>query len=1392
MSVEINFARIRSYGSPASPANAFEELASILIRQRDDWPDGTQFSRFGNPDGGREGRGLLPGGDVWAWQAKYLFTFDASAAAQIKQSLIRTLDTEPNLARYFVALPIDLPAGDTSRSKSAFTRWTEQVKEWQRLAESKGLAVEFDFMGAHEMTMALTEPQNSGRVKYWFDTNVLTLSEQQQHIDDVTAKLGRRYSQKLHVNVDIEAANIIESVGRTPVYAEQWKRILAALRTARQWTWRAPEGNVSIYQNALAACNSALSIVDSALQRVIASVATFEELASAESEIVDGIQALQVIDDLMRTNSRTRDGLYVGDAAALYVNVRDSLSALRLASVLADSISTRAARSGEVLMTGRAGVGKTHLLCDAARQRIAAGRPTMMLLGQEFDRRSLLNQIPELGEMPGTTTDELLAVLDAAGEASGNKALLIIDALNESECLDSWPKDIRALRSKITRFPHLGLIVSCRTEFVDVVIGKNDIPSCEHFGFEEDTETAVRRFAGEYGLEIPTFPVLNPEFGNPLFLRLTCEALITLGAPRFVFGTAGLTTVCNAFIEAVNERLARSTRCDYDAKRNLVQIAIQKFADLGASTFSRDVVDCETRELLPYRTWSKSLMKGLLDEGILIEVRTDRIAFGYQRLGDVARAKKIVEKSLTDIKEIVKTFGYNHWTRRGTMAALAVMLPEIHGTELIDLVMSDGRVGKDIIDGFLESLTLREPKAIGSRTINIIECILTSRQYMYEGWNRLVRLACVPDHPLNAHWLHNYLSTQNLANRDATWSVWLIGALDLEEPSPIRTLIEWAWPSESSWQVVPARETATSARDEEPEMLAMLTIGWFLTTSDRTVRDCATKALVSLAEKHVSAFVVALRLLLKVNDPYVVERATAAACGVVLRNASVKDTKFIADALAEFVSKCWPSHLLTRDYIRRLFETARAVGWNGPDGFPPYGAEWPIQATDRDEIESLTAPPDYRYGTIWHSLTKMGDFGRYVLGPAIREIQMPDREATRDLVERAIFDRVRDLGWTPKKFEHIDGLIYQRCTGSLSNHVERIGKKYQWIALYEILGMLVDNFDIKSEWSREDFSTYSYPEQLIWRDIDVTLLARKPMESVNSTNKWFSPVTAQFPRTIVDGYPTDLEGVPDPLDLLAVTDPDGERWLALLSFPTWRQQHSVEIESLRSPRRSIWMRLHAYLVPRTSVDYLKSWAKNRDWDGRWMPDIAELANLLLGDHPNSHQWDEAAGPVKEWELCTDGIVEPVKLVQCGAWYAGTGTDRDASAVQETQGFVPSRTLFDLLSLEHGVDFVWKNDAGVSVLDPAVFNGGSNVLLLKRGHFQRIKKSGFALFWTVLVGHEHSALGHGAPGDDYRWISASASYVLIDDTLEKICAQAGQYAPGPYKEYDLEWHTKNSE
>lgn len=113
---DIDFARIRPYGQPASRAGAFEELASILVEQGAvEWPDGVRFERFGDPDGGREGRGVLPSGDVWAWQVKYIFEFDTSAVGQVTSSVHRVLGTEPKLKRYFVVIPFDLPVGTPTR-----------------------------------------------------------------------------------------------------------------------------------------------------------------------------------------------------------------------------------------------------------------------------------------------------------------------------------------------------------------------------------------------------------------------------------------------------------------------------------------------------------------------------------------------------------------------------------------------------------------------------------------------------------------------------------------------------------------------------------------------------------------------------------------------------------------------------------------------------------------------------------------------------------------------------------------------------------------------------------------------------------------------------------------------------------------------------------------------------------------------------------------------------------------------------------------------------------------------------------------------------------------------------------------------------------------------------
>src|SRR5579884_1888534 len=612
---DIDFVRIRPYGQPASRANGFEELASILIEQGVvDWPPGVRFFRFGNPDGGREGRGTLPSGEVWAWQVKYVFDFDSSTAGQVSESLHRVLETEPKLTRYFVVLPIDLPAGDTSSRKSAHTRWKEKVAQWEELARTKGMAVEFDFVGAHQLITALTQPKHAGRARYWFDAQVLTPGWQQRRVEQAHAKAGPRYSPELHVEVDVVRA--LDAVGRSESYVAQWQHALARLRRARQWSWWPPADKQELFAAALTECAAALDAADIAMDEMIAAARTVDELPVIDDVLDEAVRTAQHLDDLLHHHSLTSDKFFIGDAATLYANVGDALGALRSAQELTYGATSRAVRQKALLVIGRAGVGKTHLFCDVAVRRVRDGHPTVLLLGQEFDQRSLLPQIGKASELGGTLHD-VLAVLDAASEAAGCLGLLMIDALNESTDPERWPDDVRALAAAAARYPHIALVLSCRTEFVTTVLGKHHFAAVNHVGFAEATDVAVHRFARAFGLEPPTFPVLNPEFGNPLYLKLTCESLTTLGEQRFSFGAAGLTTVSAAFLEAVNKRLSAAGRCDYDERRDPVAAVVQHLAQLGPGLMEREEVRRIAEDALPGLPWSRSLMRGLIAEGVL-------------------------------------------------------------------------------------------------------------------------------------------------------------------------------------------------------------------------------------------------------------------------------------------------------------------------------------------------------------------------------------------------------------------------------------------------------------------------------------------------------------------------------------------------------------------------------------------------------------------------------------------------------------------------------------------------------------------------------------------------------------------------------------------------------
>ena len=95
------------------------------------------------------------------------------------------------------------------------------------------------------------------------------------------------------------------------------------------------------------------------------------------------------------------------------------------------------------LLYGEAGIGKSHLLCDLSLHRINMNLPTLFLLGAQYQGGNPTNFIKESLDLQNHRNSEVLGAINAAGEASGERALIVIDAINEGNHRDDWHDQIK-------------------------------------------------------------------------------------------------------------------------------------------------------------------------------------------------------------------------------------------------------------------------------------------------------------------------------------------------------------------------------------------------------------------------------------------------------------------------------------------------------------------------------------------------------------------------------------------------------------------------------------------------------------------------------------------------------------------------------------------------------------------------------------------------------------------------------------------------------------------------------------------------------------------------------------------------------------------------------------
>lgn len=990
--------------------DGFEELCAQLARIES--PANSHFVRKGTPDAGVECYAVLEDGSEWGWQSKYFDSFGPSQWQQLDESVETVLAKHSNLVRYFVCVPLNRPDARIPGRQSALESWGKHVSKWQGWAATKGMNVEFTYWGESEILYMLAQPAHLGRVSFWFDTQAFDKEWFAARLKDAIDTAGARYTAELNLSLPI--AEKFEFFGRTTRFFDSIKGLAKDIRE----NYRRLYPNQKVLENK--EIGEAYQKLTESIQTILPSIGRVQVQPVGElpfepiiQQISLALQQNDAIGKLLLTQEfkpkaagkkdryGTTDNNPYQDLRSGIHRLENSLSVAQRRLEEAIAIANRQL----MVMTGPAGCGKTHLLCDVATNRINEGRPTVLLMGQRFigSGDPWMQALQQL-DLATVSVEEVIGALESAAQVADCRLLLLVDAINEGNGRAIWPSNIASFVTQVVRSPWVGVVFSVRSSYEKPLVPAevlNQAYRVVHRGFTGLEYDATKSFFIHYGLELPSTPLLAPEFRNPLFLKTLCKGLKLTKQRRLPRGFHGITAAFNLYLDGVNEVLA--VNLDYNPRQNLVRKALEAFAQATASSDERwlTLTDATTvvDKLLPGRSHTQSLYHGLVAEGILTEEASrwskdeheEVVNISYERLADHLLTNILLDQHLDSAnpassfeagKPLTALYDLHSRFHEGTVEALFIQVPERTGRELSELapdVVTDwhGRA-------FRQSIIWRKTTAFSTATRQALRDFDTTDGETQQTLEVILTVASLPEHPFNAEFLDRRLREDSMSKRDAWWSIGLHYMWDTQ--SAVDRLVDWS-----------SGVTATMNLDSQSVDLCAITLAWLLTTSNRFLRDRATKGLANLLTGRLEAATKLIERFADVDDLYVAERVYAAAYGATMRShdrAEVGQLAVSVYALV-FAHQSPPVHILLRDYARGIIERALylkaelAIDVNLIR--PPYRSAWPAIPTE-EAIEELfpDSPASWKDddGGAWardriKSSVMADDFGRYVIDPEL-------------------------------------------------------------------------------------------------------------------------------------------------------------------------------------------------------------------------------------------------------------------------------------------------------------------------------------------------------------------------------------------------------------------------
>ncbi|MBL4861721.1 MAG: serine protease, partial [Crocinitomicaceae bacterium] len=579
-----------------------------------------------------------------------------------------------------------------------------------------------------------------------------------------------------------------------------------------------------------------------------------------------------------------------------------------------------------LLLEGEAGMGKSHLMVKALEEHFNEGGVGVLFLGSLICGESnILKQLLESLYWEGTIQDFFKA-LSIEAKLSGKPAIFCVDAINESGNRSLWKRKLSSITQNFPKNLYSKFIISCRSDFLKIcipeIILKNEAAQwvrIVHTGFGGDVFQATLLYFRHYNVRISSFPFYLEDFKRPLFLYLFSRAFSESILPK---GTVSFSQVWNELLTKVYTELSDRIDCPKQITVCSVTEILDYMIKHECNNITYDIASkiCLSNFSPPEE--SKSLLRQLISSSLLTENSTQglqqtKIRFSYERLSDFAIAGRLLDQH-ADSRNLKKAFQggilgdlfKSHQTikdKPGVVSAIYVLVAERYYIELLDILVDQ----QEALEGvFLESLRWRPVESFSSASQTWMEYCVAHYKDEHEDeyiFNLLIQLAGIPNHPFNAIFLHDLLNPLPIWERDQLWTL-RINHGDLESSS---NLMKWA-------MKVPKKLI-----HQDQLFLVSLILSWHFTSTNRKLRDNATRAAIRLLTGEIDVCIQLLEKQINNNDPYVSERVLAVLAGVATRCRSREQLAKLAQSIYDLVfAETPPTHILLRDYANYIIELA--------------------------------------------------------------------------------------------------------------------------------------------------------------------------------------------------------------------------------------------------------------------------------------------------------------------------------------------------------------------------------------------------------------------------------------------------------------------------------------